>query len=110
MPIPEITPQELAEKLQREGREKPVLLDVRTWGEHALVAIPGSRLIPLHELDDRLDELDDVRDREVVVYCHLGVRSISGAAILLDRGFKARSLAGGIDLYSVSVDPALPRY
>ena len=86
------------------------LLDVRTHGEHQLVALPDSLLIPLHELDARADELDELRGKEVVVYCHLGVRSLSGAAFLRSIGIDAYSLRGGIDLYSVTVDPSLPRY
>lgn len=110
MPIPEISPHELAERLRGPRAAQPVLVDVRTHGEHQLVALPGSVLIPLHELDERVDELEGAEGREVVVYCHHGVRSISGAAILRERGFDAKSLAGGIDLYSVTVDPSLPRY
>ena len=110
MPVPEITPEELAQKLSGPSESRPQLLDVRTHGEHQLVALPGSQLIPLHEVEDRADELEALRGREVVVYCHHGVRSLSGAAFLQALGLEARSLRGGIDLYSATVDPSLPRY
>lgn len=110
MPVPEITPQELAERLRRPNAQRPALLDVRTYGEHQLVAFPGSLHIPLHELEERSDEWEELRGREVIVYCHHGVRSLAGTAILRERGIEARSLAGGIDLYSVTVDQTLPRY
>lgn len=110
MAIPEISPQELADRLRGPSSHKPVLLDVRTHGEHQLVAFPESLHIPLHELDEHEEELGDLHGKEVVVYCHLGVRSLSGAAILREKGIDAKSLAGGIDLYSVTVDPTLPRY
>lgn len=108
--IPEITPEQLAAELLGPPRSRPALLDVRGHDERAVAALPGALHIPLHELEERADELEDLRGRPVVVYCHRGVRSLSGAAILRDRGFDARSLAGGIDLWAARIDPALPRY
>src|SRR5205807_1937747 len=58
-------------------------------------------------------DIDDASatDALVVVYCHHGVRSISGAAILAQAGFpNVASLVGGIDYWSLAVDPAVPRY
>jgi rhodanese-related sulfurtransferase len=74
------------------------------------VALPDSLLIPLPELEERAEELEPLRGRPVVVYCHHGVRSLDGAAYLRSLGMEAVSLRGGIDLYSLQVDPALPRY
>lgn len=110
MQIPEISPAELAQKLSRPEAERPLLLDVRTPGEHRLVALPGSVLIPLQDLPRRARELEGARGREIVVYCHTGMRSLTGAAFLIRMGLDARSLASGIDGYSVKVDPSLPRY
>lgn len=105
--IPETSVHDLASRLQK--GDAPLLLDVRRHDENALVKLPGSVLIPLHELSERLDELDP--ERETVVYCHHGVRSLSGAAILLNAGFKqVTSLRGGIDAWSVDIDPSAPRY
>jgi rhodanese-related sulfurtransferase len=109
MPIPEITVEELAEALA--SPNPPALLDVRSHGEHDTVHLPGSILIPLGELAARLDELEDARGANVVVYCHHGIRSRSGAAILQAAGFPAvTSLRGGIDAWSLRIDPKLPRY
>ncbi|WP_257458768.1 rhodanese-like domain-containing protein [Archangium lipolyticum] len=110
MPIPEIDPPTLAHQLSGPHEARPVLLDVRFPDEHAYVALPGSVLIPLPELDERAEELEAFRGRPVVVYCHHGVRSLDGAAYLRSRGLDAVSLRGGIDLYSRAVDPSLPRY
>ena len=110
MPIPEIDPATLAARLSGPPESRPVLLDVRFPEENAYVALPGSVLIPLPELDERAEELEAFRGRPVVVYCHHGVRSLDGAAYLLSRGLQAVSLRGGIDLYSRAVDPSLPRY
>jgi rhodanese-related sulfurtransferase len=109
VPVPQISPAELCVHLsQPVGR--PLLLDVRTPAEHQQVALPGSLLIPLHELEERVEELSAHRDEQLVVYCHLGVRSQAAAAYLCTLGFNARSLTGGIDLYAAQVDPSLPRY
>lgn len=109
MPVREIAPKALAARLTGSGAQ-PLLLDVRTPEEHALVALPGSVLVPIQEFGERLGELDALKGKEVVVYCHSGVRSFHAAAFLGSRGVDASSLAGGIDRYSVEVDPALPRY
>ncbi|MBF5041492.1 hypothetical protein FGE12_03770 [Aggregicoccus sp. 17bor-14] len=112
MPIPEILPAELAARLSGPAEQRPALLDVRFPHEHAYVALPDSVLIPLPELEERADELEALAARPgpVVVYCHHGVRSLDGAAFLRARGVDAVSLRGGIDLYSLQVDPRLPRY
>ena len=105
--IPQIQPTELKALLDS-GR--PVLLvDVRQPEEHAFCALPCSVLIPLGELMARVEEVQP-EGATVVVYCHHGVRSLSGAAILQRAGIEAASLAGGIDRWSRTVDPSVPRY
>jgi rhodanese-related sulfurtransferase len=90
--------------------EAITLLDVRQPEEHAFCALAGSVLIPLGELHARVAELAATDDL-VVVYCHHGIRSISGAAILAQAGFpNVASMSGGIDRWSEVVDPAVPRY
>src|SRR6266487_4433074 len=86
-----------------------VLLDVREPHEAEIARISGARLIPLSELPERLGELDG--HAEIVTHCHHGVRSIKALEILKAAGFaKVRSLKGGIDAWSVTVDPSVPRY
>jgi rhodanese-related sulfurtransferase len=88
-----------------------LLLDVREPDEHALATIAGARLIPLGEVQERVTELDAWREREVVVYCHHGMRSRRVAVWLEARGFtQVANLEGGIDRWSVEVDPAVRRY
>jgi len=105
----EIRPEQLAEKLRR---GEPVwLLDVRQEWEHQLARLPDQALIPLHELQQRLDEVQPPAGALVVTYCHHGVRSLSAAAILRQAGFGgAVSLAGGIDLWSRMIDPSVAQY
>jgi adenylyltransferase/sulfurtransferase len=87
----------------------PLLLDVRERPEASFASLPGSVLIPLGELPDRVGELDPAAS--VVVYCHHGVRSARALEVLEKAGFtRARHLTGGIDAWSVQVDPELPRY
>ena len=105
--VPQIQPADLKRAL--DAGVPVVLLDVRQPEEHALCALPNSVLIPLGELAGRVEELSD-DGTPVVVYCHHGVRSLTGAAILRAAGREAVSLAGGIDRWSLSVDPAVPRY
>jgi len=105
--IPQIQPTEL--KALLDSGRPVLLLDVRQPEEHAFCALPGSVLIPLGELMARVEEVQP-EGATVVVYCHHGVRSLSGAAILRRAGIEAASLAGGIDRWSLTVDPATPRY
>ncbi len=93
----------------RAGGSPHLLVDCREPWEYELVHLPEAQLIPLAELADFSGQLP--RDRPVVVYCHHGVRSRNGALLLRARGvLAAQSLAGGIDRYSLAVDPSLPRY
>ena len=86
-----------------------MLLDVREPHEFAITALPGAVLIPLGDLPARIGELDPTAS--TVVYCHLGVRSRTALSILQSAGFSdARHLAGGVDAWSRTVDPSLPRY
>jgi rhodanese-related sulfurtransferase len=87
----------------------PVLVDVRRADEVAKAVLAGAVHIPLDELEERFPELDP--EQETIVYCHHGVRSLSATAFLRQRGFRdVRSLAGGVDRWSVEIDPSVPRY
>jgi adenylyltransferase/sulfurtransferase len=107
--VPEIQPAEL--KARIEAGEDLLLIDVREPFEVELAAIPGARLIPLGELASLLDELEDWRDRPIVVHCHHGGRSRKGCEILIETGFsRVENLATGIDGWSLQVDPSVARY
>jgi rhodanese-related sulfurtransferase len=103
----EIRPEKLRDKLQ--AKEDFVLLDVRRHDEVATAALPNHVHIPIDEIEGRVGELDP--NAETVVYCHHGVRSLSVTVFLRNHGFKnVTSLAGGIDLWSQTIDPSVPRY
>ncbi|HTU17417.1 MAG TPA: rhodanese-like domain-containing protein [Gemmataceae bacterium] len=107
--VHEISVQQLQAKLR--AGEPVYLLDVRQAWEHDLASLPGSCLIPLDQLSLRADEVQPPERTAVVVYCHHGIRSRTGAAILQQRGLiEVFSLAGGIDAWSRLIDPQVPRY
>ncbi len=91
-----------------EGRTH-VLIDVRTPQEYDIALIEGSTLIPLNELPERLGELD--ADADIVVHCHHGPRSSSAVSYMRGNGFpKARNLSGGINMWSLRIDPTVRQY
>jgi adenylyltransferase/sulfurtransferase len=103
----EITPDELVRALG--ALPPPVrIVDVREPWEWEIAHLPGSTLIPLDQLEQRLDELSP--QEELVVLCHHGVRSLAAQQLLTEAGFRARSLAGGIDAWARLVDDTLARY
>ncbi len=103
----EMTAVELKDRLDR--GEQITVLDVRNPPEYDIARLPGSVLIPLHELQDRLGELDPAAT--IVAHCHHGARSARAVQLLRGMGFsRAINLHGGIDAWSTDVDPAVPRY
>jgi molybdopterin/thiamine biosynthesis adenylyltransferase/rhodanese-related sulfurtransferase len=103
----DLEPRELARRLT--AGEAIELLDVRLEREVEIASLPGARWIPLHELADRVAELP--RERTIVAYCHVGARSAMAADFLRQQGFApVFNLAGGIEAWSLDVDPTVPRY
>jgi len=98
-------------KAKLDAGEPLVFVDVRQPEEYAICRLPGGILIPLGELQHRAGDLEVPNAAAVVVYCHHGVRSLSGAYVLQQAGFEdVASMAGGIDAWSALVDPTVPRY
>jgi rhodanese-related sulfurtransferase len=105
--MPEITPQELKARLDRNDR--PLLLDVRQDWETKLCRLDNAVHIPIEEIEVRTDELNP--EDEIVVYCHQGVRSAAVADYLRQLGFTdVKNLAGGLDFWARTVDPSMRRY
>jgi molybdopterin/thiamine biosynthesis adenylyltransferase/rhodanese-related sulfurtransferase len=103
----ETTVEEL--KVRLDQHENVFILDVRNPEEYQICRIPGSVLIPLPELPQRLHELDT--DREMVVHCKGGTRSLKAVQFLRERGFeKLKNLKGGILAWADKIDPAMPKY
>jgi molybdopterin/thiamine biosynthesis adenylyltransferase/rhodanese-related sulfurtransferase len=88
-----------------------LLLDVRDLDEFGKAHIEGSTLVPLSQVEARLGELEEWRDRRVVVHCHRDGRSAKASRILQGAGFTdVAALSGGIEAWSLTVDPEVPRY
>ncbi|MGH9740853.1 MAG: rhodanese-like domain-containing protein [Candidatus Acidiferrum sp.] len=103
----QISAKEVSERIAR--GEPLFLVDVREPWEYDLCRIPGARLIPLGTLPANLNALLDAGN--VICYCHHGMRSLDAAAWLRQQGVEsAKSMTGGIERWSVEVDPAVPRY
>lgn len=104
----ELTPREAAGML-KEGRL--LLIDCRTMPEYEYAHVPGSVHIPLDELERRRDEIEPAEGQAVAVLCHHGVRSMKGTLALRALGVAGcRSVAGGIDSWSLGADAAVKRY
>lgn len=104
--VSNITVEQLKQMIDR--KQTFTLLDVRDPEEFEFVNL-GGKLIPLQELPGRFQELDSTR--EIVVYCHSGVRSLHAVSFLQSRGFaKVYNLAGGISAWSERIDPKVKRY
>ncbi len=105
----EVTPRQVRD--WRGGGGEVVLLDVREPAEVAAASVEGAAVVAMGEIKSRLSELEEHADDRVVVMCHHGARSMQVAAFLRQQGFDdVKSMAGGIDLWSRDIDPAVPRY
>jgi len=111
-PVMSATPLEISvEEASRllAGPNPPVLLDVREPDEYAVCRIEGSRLIPMNTVPTRLAEIP--ADAWVLVQCHHGGRSMRVTQFLRSKGFaRVTNLQGGIDAWSLKVDPKVRRY
>ncbi|HEY8521831.1 MAG TPA: rhodanese-like domain-containing protein [Gammaproteobacteria bacterium] len=108
--VPELSPTEFRERWPGPLENAPVtLLDVREPAELALAAVKGALHVPMGQVPSRLHELD--ASKPIVVMCHAGGRSRRVAEFLRQQGFEnVFNLRGGIDAWSLEVDPRVPRY
>jgi len=107
--LPEITPAELKERLDR--GDALTIVDVREPHEWEIANLEpyGARLIPMREIEARLGELD--RDTEIVLHCKTGGRSAIVLRQLREAGYtRLWNLKGGILAWAEEVDPSLPKY
>lgn len=106
MSIPEISPADFLSR--RQNGEDLTLLDVRETWELGVASVPGVVHIPMSEIASRIGELDP--NKETVVLCRSGKRSLEVAKYLQGNGFRAVNLAGGILAWSRDVDATIPTY
>lgn len=109
LPI-EIQASELAKLL---ADQAPIfLLDCREDYEHKIARIEPSELIPMNTIPNNLNRIEGLAEgKQLIVYCHHGVRSLNTVVWLRRQGLEnAVSLSGGIERWSMEIDPKVPRY
>lgn len=107
--VPEIDVQELKQRLDR--GDKLTIIDVREPHEWDIGNLEpqGARLIPLGEIEERLDEIDP--SEEIVLQCRSGGRSARALELLREQGYERLwNLKGGILAWSDEIDPSIPKY
>jgi rhodanese-related sulfurtransferase len=101
----------LSVKQLLDSGEPLLLLDVREPHEYATAKIEGATLIPMREIPARVAELEPYKTGRVIVHCHHGGRSQRVMNYLRQQGFTSvQNMTGGIDDWSLQVDPGVPRY
>jgi rhodanese-related sulfurtransferase len=107
LPI-EITPTEVKRHIDA-GAEFS-LIDVREPEEHKICNIDGATLIPMRDIPQQFDHLEEV-PTPLIVFCHHGVRSLTVVSWLREHGLaECQSMAGGIDAWSREIDQGVARY
>ena len=91
--IPTITSDEAREYLNDSNYQ---FIDVRTDSEYTSGHIPKSIHITLHEIQNRLSEIDSLKNKNIIAYCRSGARSSKATKILIEAGFKVLNLSGGV--------------
>ena len=104
----EITATELKKRM--DAGDDIQLIDVRQPDEYAFAKIEGAKLIPLGQIVQRMDEIDE--NRETVIHCKAGGRSAKAIEALQRAGFKGNltNMKGGITAWSDEVDRNVPKY
>ena len=111
-PLPEVTVKELAQRLADDSTSLQ-LIDVREPWEIETASLANFVNLPLSEFAQWSEAIEASldRDRETLVLCHHGMRSAQMCQWLVNQGFShVKNIAGGIDAYSIAVDPSVPRY
>lgn len=110
--VPQINVEQLAKRLAG-SRDNLQLLDVREQEEVNIASIKGFEILPLSQYTEWADQIQNNLDphTETLVMCHHGIRSAQMCRWLISQGFtNVKNIAGGIDAYSILIDPAIPRY
>lgn len=97
-PVTSIDRDEAQEMIKRKKPEEIIILDVRQLKEYERGHVPGAKLIPIGELEERLNELDP--NLPTICYCAIGGRSRAAASILQDNGFTSYNLKGGFNAWN----------
>jgi adenylyltransferase/sulfurtransferase len=104
--VTEISPGDLAARLA--GSSPPLVLDVREDWERGIARLQGTLDMPMGHVPERIGELP--KEREIVVMCRSGGRSLKVAQFLDASGYRAANLTGGILAWARDIDPTLASY
>ncbi|MGJ8672378.1 rhodanese-like domain-containing protein [Rubritalea sp.] len=89
----------------------PLLIDCRELNEYAFCRIEGSHLVPLSNFTGTAEAEFANKDTPAIIYCHHGVRSLNAVFYLREQGYThTYSMRGGIEHWSLEIDPSIPRY
>ena len=103
----EISVTELKEKL--DSGTAPQLIDVRETWELEICQLDGVKNLPMSEITGRVAEVE--KDKETIVICHHGGRSMQVAMWLEQQGLgEMTNLVGGMDAWAIAIDPSMDRY
>jgi rhodanese-related sulfurtransferase len=104
----EITPQDVKQRIDL--GEELRLIDVRELFEVRQASIAGADVIPMRDVPNAVAALED-DEKPIIVFCHHGMRSMQVVGWLREHGVEnCLSMAGGIDRWSLEIDPKVPRY
>ena len=103
----EISPEDVKRRI--DAGEKLRFIDVREAFEVRQASIAGAEVIPMRTVPNALATLED-EEKPVIVFCHHGMRSLQVVGWLKEHGVDSLSMAGGIDRWSLEIDPKVPRY
>jgi sulfur-carrier protein adenylyltransferase/sulfurtransferase len=107
--IPEVSVVEAQSRLA--GANPPRLIDVRELEEYEIARIPGAELVPLSQWPAIVAEKLPDPGQALLIHCHHGGRSGNATEFLLRNGYSdVTNVAGGIDAWSLEIDPSIPRY
>ncbi len=106
----EVSPQEVKRML--DAGESVHLVDVREPHEHQTASITGAELVPMRTVPHQLAALKQkAAAAPLIIFCHHGIRSLQTVSWLRRQGIdRCQSMSGGIDAWSISIDPKVPRY
>jgi rhodanese-related sulfurtransferase len=106
----ELTPRDVSARLNTGA--PTVLIDVREPQEFTICRIEGSELMPMNTVPAELQRLESLADvGDIITICHHGVRSLQVVYWLRQQGLEnCFSMSGGIDRWSLEIDPSVPRY
>jgi len=104
---PAVTPDDAERMMQ--SRDSVLLLDVRTPSEYSGPSghLEGALLIPVQELEERMGELEQYRQKTIIAYCRSGNRSGRAANLLNSRGYRALNMTGGIIQWNAEKRPVV---